>query len=91
MFLSILMEHYLIIVPTGFLIQHCGAINLAKENGHKVFICTGRSIPSVTKNFLELNIDGIVASCGSHIIIDGVKEYFCPMPKIYGTDCQLLP
>ncbi|MDI9539912.1 MAG: HAD family hydrolase [Bacillota bacterium] len=59
------------------------AINLAKENGHKVFICTGRSIPSVTKNFLELNIDGIVASCGSHIIIDGVKEYFCPMPKKY--------
>lgn len=57
------------------------AINIAKENGHKIFICTGRSLPSVTENFLELNIDGIVAGCGGQIIINGAQEYFCPMPK----------
>lgn len=57
------------------------AINLAKENGHKIFICTGRSFPSITENFLELNIDGIIAGCGGQIIINGVQEYYCPMPE----------
>ncbi|HPW53019.1 MAG TPA: Cof-type HAD-IIB family hydrolase [Erysipelotrichaceae bacterium] len=57
------------------------AISLAKRNGHKIFLCTGRSLPSVTENFLQLDIDGIVAACGGHIIIDGKQEYFCPMPE----------
>ncbi len=57
------------------------ALDLAKENGHKVFICTGRSLPSVTENFLKLDVDGIVAGCGGQIVINGIQVYFCPMPR----------
>ncbi|MGI6607413.1 MAG: Cof-type HAD-IIB family hydrolase [Erysipelotrichaceae bacterium] len=57
------------------------AISQAKRNGHKIFICTGRSFPSVTENFLKLDIDGVIAGCGGQIIIEGKQIYFCPMPK----------
>ncbi len=57
------------------------ALELAKANGHKIFICTGRSLPSVTENFLALDIDGIIAGCGGQIVLEGKQEYFCPMPK----------
>ncbi len=57
------------------------ALELAKKNGHKIFLSTGRSLPSVTENFLKLDIDGIVAGCGGQIIIDGVQQYFSAMPK----------
>lgn len=44
------------------------AINLLKANGHKVFICSGRSRSNINSpELLGLGFDGIVAACGNHV------------------------
>lgn len=48
------------------------AIKMLKENGHLVFICSGRTrcfIPA--GELLDLGFDGIVCGCGTHIEKDG--------------------
>lgn len=47
------------------------ALAKAKENGHKTFLCTGRSPTSISKDLLELNFNGIVCSAGGFVIING--------------------
>ncbi len=47
------------------------ALILARKNGHKTFLCTGRSPTSIVKNILEVGYDGIVCSAGGFVIIDG--------------------
>ena len=47
------------------------AINKAKQNGHKVFINTGRTRSFIQdKKLLSLGFDGIVAGCGTYIEMD---------------------
>lgn len=57
------------------------AIRLARANGHKIFICTGRNMPIIGKNILECGFDGIVASAGSHIEINGNVIFDCLMDE----------
>ncbi len=43
-------------------------IHLLKENGHLVFLCTGRTVAYVyDEELLSLGFDGIVAGCGTRI------------------------
>lgn len=44
----------------------CGA----RINGHKVFLCTGRNMPIIGKDILDIGFDGIIASAGSHVEIE---------------------
>lgn len=46
------------------------AINRARENGHRVFICTGRNKTGIKHELAAANFDGIIASAGSYIEID---------------------
>lgn len=46
------------------------AIQTARENGHKVFLCTGRNMPIIGEDILELGFDGVIASAGSHIEVE---------------------
>lgn len=57
------------------------AIRLARENGHKVLICTGRNMPIIGKDILDCGFDGIVASAGSHIEVDGNVIFDCLMDE----------
>ena len=43
------------------------AVSGARANGHKVFLCTGRNMPIIGPDILELGFDGIIASAGSHV------------------------
>lgn len=43
------------------------AIKKAHENGHLMFINTGRCMQNVEARFLELGFDGIVSGCGTNI------------------------
>lgn len=43
------------------------ALTMAKENGHELFICTGRPKPLVESRYLDLPISGIIYSGGAHI------------------------
>lgn len=43
------------------------AIKKAQENGHLVFVNTGRPRSSIEKKIIDLNPDGYVCGCGSYI------------------------
>ena len=46
------------------------AINRARQNGHYVFICTGRNKTWIKYELAKADFDGIIASAGSYIEID---------------------
>lgn len=37
----------------------------AQERGHKLFICTGRSLPKIERSILDLGFDGVVSVAGA--------------------------
>lgn len=51
------------------------AIKKAHENGHKVFICTGRNKAGIKKELATVDFDGIIASAGSYVEIDNEVVY----------------
>lgn len=51
------------------------ALNKAKENGHKIFINTGRVKTAIDKHLLDFGFDGLVCGCGTYIEYEG-KEVF---------------
>lgn len=46
------------------------AVRRARENGHLVFICTGRSKALIFPEILEVGFDGIIGAAGGYIEID---------------------
>ena len=57
------------------------AIKKAKENGHLVFINTGRTFSGITQPIFDLEFNGYVCGCGTHIYFDGKKIYSSVIPK----------
>ena len=43
------------------------AVEEARARGHKVFLCTGRNMPIIGEDILELGFDGIISSAGAHV------------------------
>lgn len=43
------------------------AIKKARENGHFMFINTGRCLHTIEKRFLDIGFDGIICGCGTNI------------------------
>lgn len=43
------------------------AIRAARENGHKVYICTGRSMAELYEDILEIGFDGIIGGNGCYV------------------------
>lgn len=56
-------------------------IRKARENGHKVLICTGRNMPIIGREILDCGFDGVVASAGSHIEVEGNVIFDCLMDE----------
>lgn len=46
------------------------AIKKARNNGHYVFLCTGRSKTEIYDNILEIGFDGIIAAAGGYIEVN---------------------
>lgn len=46
------------------------AVRKARENGHKVFLCTGRNMPIIGSDILDIGFDGVIASAGGHIEVE---------------------
>ena len=57
------------------------AIELARKNGHKIYINTGRTRCEVPQFLLDLNFDGYCFGAGSEIIIDNKQVFFKPLEK----------
>ncbi len=51
------------------------AIRRLRQNGHKAFICTARTMCDIYDSLLEVGFDGIIAGAGAHILVEG-KEIF---------------
>lgn len=47
----------------------------ARSNGHRIFICTGRSHSMLPDELKDMELDGIIASAGSDIWIHGQNVY----------------
>ena len=47
------------------------ALLRAKENGHKIVLCTGRSKKQIYPWLLEIGFDGIVAAAGAYVECEG--------------------
>lgn len=57
------------------------AIQLARSNGHLVYICTGRSKPEITEEILEIGFDGMICAGGGYIEINGEVIMHKKMPE----------
>lgn len=52
------------------------ALRFAHEQGHLLFVCTGRPAVVVGDNVTNLGFDGYIMGCGTHIVIDGREELY---------------
>ena len=57
------------------------AIRKARENGHYMVVCSGRSKFQIAKEVLDLGIDGIVAAAGAYVEYEGKVVYHKCMTK----------
>ena len=60
------------------------ALREAKKNGHKIFLCSGRSKCQIEDRLLEFGFDGFVTASGAYVEYEG-KEIF----SSYMTEAQL--
>lgn len=52
------------------------ALKKLRENGHKIFLCSGRARSNINDpGLLALQFDGIVAACGNHVELEGKVIY----------------
>ena len=51
------------------------ALDMAKANGHKIFLCTGRNAIQIYPILLDYGFDGIVSAAGACVSVDG-QEIF---------------
>ncbi len=63
------------------------AVKGARANGHKVFLCTGRNMPIIGKEIINVGFDGIIASAGSHIEIEGKVLFDHILPEKTIQEC----
>ena len=56
------------------------AVRRAQENGHKVFLCTGRN-PAMLAPVLALGFEGAVAGAGGYVFAGDRVLFDCPMPQ----------
>lgn len=63
------------------------AVRSARVNGHKVFLCTGRNMPIIGKDILDVGFDGVIASAGSHVETDGKILFDSILPEETIQEC----
>lgn len=47
------------------------ALKKAKEKGHRLVLCTGRTKAEIYPKLLNMNFDGIIAAAGAYVECDG--------------------
>ena len=47
------------------------AVRGARENGHRVVLCTGRNMPIIGSDIMDIGFVGVIASAGSHVEVAG--------------------
>ncbi|WP_027108606.1 Cof-type HAD-IIB family hydrolase [Lacticigenium naphthae] len=57
------------------------AIRTARQNGHRIFLSTGRSKPEIYDFILDIGIDGIIGAGGGFVENNGEMLYHQKMPE----------
>lgn len=57
------------------------AVRGARAKGHRVFLCTGRNMPIIGNDILEVGFDGVIASAGSYVEIGGKVVFDHILPE----------
>ncbi len=70
--------------PSAYAVE---AVRGARANGHKVFLCTGRNMPIIGNDILEVGFDGVIASAGSHVEIGGEVLFDKILPEETIQEC----
>jgi Cof subfamily protein (haloacid dehalogenase superfamily) len=65
------------------------ALREARKTGHKVFLCTGRSLAEVSR-YLNFEVDGFVMGAGAMIYAEGKRIYDHPMKTADVTEIKKL-
>lgn len=63
------------------------AIRQARANGHLVFLCTGRNLPIIGPDILEVGFDGVIASAGAYVTVDGRVLLDQLLPETLVQEC----
>ena len=63
------------------------AIRQARANGHLVFLCTGRNLPIIGADILDIGFDGIIASAGAYVEVGGEVLLDQLMPETLVQEC----
>ena len=61
-----ILTNYMNVIPDS---AKC-AIRQARRNGHKVFICTGRSKAEIPEEIINIGLDGMILGNGSYVEAD---------------------
>ena len=64
------------------------ALKKAHENGHLLFINTGRTKAMMPEEISELHFDGYVYGCGTHIYMDNKLLFFRTVPNLLCKDVE---
>ena len=63
------------------------AIQGARAKGHKVFLCTGRNMPIIGRDIMDVGFDGVIARAGSHVEAEGHILFDRMLPEDTIQEC----
>ena len=60
------------------------ALARLRDDGHKIFLCTGRTLCDIGPALRKLNFDGIIAASGAYVSVDGqcIHHRCMPLPLL---------
>lgn len=63
------------------------ALAALRAEGHKTFLCTGRTLCDITSELMDVGFDGVVAGAGAYIQLDGacILHRTIPLPLLRET------
>lgn len=63
------------------------AIRAARSRGHLAFLCTGRNLPIIGRDILEIGFDGIIASAGGYVSVGNEVLFDSLLPEALVQEC----
>lgn len=63
------------------------AIRQARGSGHLAFLCTGRNLPIIGAEILDIGFDGVIASAGAYVAVGGRVLLDRLLPEALVQEC----
>lgn len=63
------------------------AVRQARAKGHRVFLCTGRNLPIIVPEILDIGFDGVIASAGAYVEAAGEVLLDSLLPEAVIQEC----